>query len=330
MKYSFIVPIYNVEKYLPGCVDSLLSQTYDGFEIILIDDGSTDASGQIADRYAEKNPDKIRTVHQANTGQGGARNRGISMASGDYLLMVDSDDYVSERMLETLNHYLEKYDDDVLIYNFTEVNEDGSQHIQRLHNINSYARITSKQFILEAPAPWNKVFRASLFQKTDIRFPNRIYYEDLAVSPCLALYAEKIGVIDEELYYYLQRKSSTMHSRDTQRMTEVCRAAEMVLNYYRRHGGFETYYQELEYLTVSHVLVSTVQRILQVKYDHKKIRSLEQFVEKNFRNYIDNPYIREMIQKPEYWREKQIVEKKHINLFIGYALRKVKNCIFGN
>ena len=327
MKYSFIVPIYNVEKYLKKCIDSLLAQTYGSFEIILVDDGSTDSSGAIADEYAGKYSEIIRVIHQSNTGQGGARNAGITVASGDYLFMVDSDDYVSENMLEILDGYLEKYNCDILIFNYIEVKKNGEQQIQCLHKAASYTQITSEQFILELAAPWNKVFRASLFQKSDIRFPNRIYYEDLATNPCLALHAKQIGAIDTALYYYVQRESSTMHSRDTQRMTDVCKAMEIVLNYYKNCGQFEQYYQELEYLTVSHVLIATVQRMLQVKYEYKKIRGLEQFVEQHFCNYIDNPYIQEMINKPEYRRVKRIVEKKHLQLFIGYALRKIKNCI---
>ncbi len=330
MKYSFIVPIYNVEKYLKKCIDSLLAQTYGSFEIILVDDGSTDSSGAIADEYAGKYSEIIRVIHQSNTGQGGARNAGITVASGDYLLMVDSDDYVSENMLEILDGYLEKYNCDILIFNYIEVKKNGEQQIQCLHKAASYTQITSEQFILELAAPWNKVFRASLFQKSDIRFPNRIYYEDLATNPCLALHAKQIGAIDTALYYYVQRESSTMHSRDTQRMTDVCKAMEIVLNYYKNCGQFEQYYQELEYLTVSHVLIATVQRMLQVKYEYKKIRGLEQFVEQHFCNYIDNPYIQEMINKPEYRRVKRIVEKKHLQLFIGYALRKIKNCIIKN
>ena len=330
MKYSFIVPIYNVEKYLKKCIDSLLAQTYGSFEIILVDDGSTDSSGAIADEYAGKYSEIIRVIHQSNTGQGGARNAGITVASGDYLFMVDSDDYVSENMLEILDGYLEKYNCDILIFNYIEVKKNGEQQIQCLHKAVSYPQITSEQFILELAAPWNKVFRASLFQKSDIRFPNRIYYEDLATNPCLALHAKQIGAIDTALYYYVQRESSTMHSRDTQRMTDVCKAMEIVLNYYKNCGQFEQYYQELEYLTVSHVLIATVQRMLQVKYEYKKIRGLEQFVEQHFCNYIDNPYIQEMINKPEYRRVKRIVEKKHLQLFIGYALRKIKNCIIKN
>lgn len=324
MKYSFIIPVYNVEVYLSKCLDSLLAQTYKDFEIILIDDGSTDSSGIIADRYAQRYSEIIHVEHQQNTGQGGARNKGILMAQGTYLIMVDSDDYVSEKMLETVDTYLLKYNDDILIYNFIMEEEDGTQIVQQLHAGKTYISISPKEYIFEAPAPWNKVIRASLFKETDIRFPERIFYEDLATSPCLAIYANHIGAIKDTLYFYRQRESSTMHSNDTQRMLEVCAAVEFVLKYFKQKGRYEEYYQELEFLTVSNVLCSTVQRILYVKYDYKKIQLLEQFVEHVFPDYQNNWYVKNCMNKAECRREKQIIEKKHFELWIGYVLRKWK------
>lgn len=115
IKYSFIVPVYNVERYLKRCLDSIIAQTYHDYEAILIDDGSTDSSGQLVDEYALIYPDKMRVIHQKNAGLGGARNTGIEAAKGEYLIMVDSDDYISERMLETVDRYLIQYHNDILI-----------------------------------------------------------------------------------------------------------------------------------------------------------------------------------------------------------------------
>lgn len=103
MKFSILVPVYNVEKYLEQCVESLLDQTFKGeYEIILVDDGSTDSSGEICDRYAEKNPDKIKVVHKKNEGLVSARQAGIAVANGEYSLFVDSDDFAENNLLETI------------------------------------------------------------------------------------------------------------------------------------------------------------------------------------------------------------------------------------
>lgn len=320
VKYSFIVPIYNVENYLTKCVDSLLAQTYKNFEIVLVNDGSTDSSGLIADDYAQKWPQFITVEHQENKGLGGARNTGIELSQGEYLLMVDSDDYVSEQLLETVDKYLLQHNNDLLIFDYI-VERDGIQK-ERLDNTDFYKPITSKQYFSEALAAWNKVYRVSLFKETGIRFPERIFYEDLATSPCLAIHAASIGVIKEPLYHYVQRGSSIMHTSDVQRMMEIIPAMKVVLEYYKQQGKFEEYYEELEYLAVCNILCSTVQRILSVRYDGSKIKQLEQFVRKYFSDYEKSSYIQNYLQQPGTRREKWIIEQRYGKLFLEYVVKK--------
>ncbi len=325
MKYSFIVPIYNVEAYLSKCIDSLLSQTYKDFEIILVDDGSTDSSGMIADDYFQKNTKIITVVHQVNAGPGEARNKGISLSRGEYLLMVDGDDYVSERILEIIDSYLVKYNNDILCFDYIVENPNGSQRAQRLYDIVSYMPITPKQYILGAPSPCNKVFRRWLFEETKICFPSHIHYgEDLATIFCLALHAVNIGVIENALYYYVQRETSTMHSiffQNNKGIIEICTAVKILLDYYKDQGKFEEYYQELEYLTVRHVLTATAEKILNVKYDYQQIENLTQFVEMHFPNYRSNNYLQKYIKEPGHRKERWIIEKKYGILFLEYFLK---------
>lgn len=120
MKFSILVPVYNVEKYIEQCIDSLLSQTYEGdFEIILVDDGSTDSSGDICDRYAEKHPDKIKVIHKGNQGLISARDAGIENAQGEYCLFVDSDDLAEDSLLQIVDEEIEKNNNpDMVIYSF--------------------------------------------------------------------------------------------------------------------------------------------------------------------------------------------------------------------
>ncbi len=120
MKFSILVPVYNVEKYLEQCVDSLLSQTYKGeYEIILVDDGSTDSSGKICDKYAEKFPEKIKVVHKENQGLISARDAGIKEAKGEYCLFVDSDDFAENNLLQVVNEEIENSNNpDMVIYSF--------------------------------------------------------------------------------------------------------------------------------------------------------------------------------------------------------------------
>ena len=120
MKFSILVPVYNVEKYLEQCVESLLNQTYDGeYEIILVDDGSTDSSGTICDRYAVSNSDKIKVIHKENGGHSSARREAIKNATGKYTLFCDSDDFVESTLLETVDNIINDYPDtDMVMYSF--------------------------------------------------------------------------------------------------------------------------------------------------------------------------------------------------------------------
>ena len=322
MKYSFIVPIYNVEKYLRRCVNSLLAQTFSDYQIILVDDGSTDSSGFMADEYAQNYSDKVQVIHQKNAGLGGARNTGIEAAEGEYLVMVDSDDYISERMLETVDRYLVQYQNDILIFDFIMEEEEGGQTVQHLHGKTPYMQITNRQFLQETPAAWNKVYKASLFKDTDVRYPGRIYYEDIATSPCLGIYASNIGVISEPLYYYIQRECSIIHTKNTKRMTEICAAVKITLEYFKTQGKFEEYKSELEWMTVQHVLCSGVQRILLVQYDREKVHDLYQFVEGYFPEYLKNAYIKEYLAEPGHKRETRIIKKQRWLLFAESVVKR--------
>lgn len=330
MKYSIIVPIYNVEKYLPRCIESLLVQTYKNFEVILIDDGSTDSSGDIADRYGEEYPDIFRIVHQKNKGLGGARNTGIDLADGDYLLMVDSDDYVSPKLLECADKYLQDNGDDILIFNFITEEENGKQEIQYLHTVRGYRHISSKKFIMETPAAWNKIYKASLFKETGVRYPERIYYEDLATTPCLALYADKIGIIDDALYYYIQRNSSIIHTKNTTRIMEIRDAVNRTIDYYKNNNKFDMFYQELEYLSVIHVLCSGVQRVLSSEYDERKLKELLRFVINIFPKYKENIYVQSYIKTAASRKDVKIINAEFKKLHMEYiAKSNLKKIYYG-
>lgn len=124
MMYSIIIPVYNTEKYINKCVSSVLNQSYDDFEIIIVDDGSESQCAKYLDEYS-KNDFRIKVIHQKNKGLGGARNTGIKYAIGDYLFFLDSDDFIEQKALEISTYYLNQYNLDVLAYDLKLVNEEG-------------------------------------------------------------------------------------------------------------------------------------------------------------------------------------------------------------
>lgn len=220
---TIIIPIYQVEKYLKKCLDSVIYQTYRNLEIILVDDGSTDKSPQICDEYKNKDS-RIKVIHKKNGGLSQARNVGMRIATGKYIGFVDSDDYIGKDMYQVLYNNMIKTNSDISICNLIQVKEND--------NIN-YNEIEKKQYILEEYTKeealhllienkiksyaWNKLYKREVLNS--IEFPIGKKMEDLAVMYKIFEKAKKIVYTDKVEYYYLQRKNSILGNVDT-KLTE--------------------------------------------------------------------------------------------------------------
>lgn len=220
-KISVVIPVYNVEKYLSECLDSVVNQTYKNLQIILVDDGSTDFSGKICDVYAEKD-NRITVVHQKNAGAGAAKNTGLELIDGDYFSIIDSDDYIELDMYEKMVNSLEKYNADIVQCLFRNVYVYDS--FDRKYKIKgNYPKVlTSKSFLKEYLYDWkyaifaNKVFKSSLLK--EIRFPVGRKIDDEFFTYKLVCNAKKVVNIDNILYNYRMRKTSVMNENDTDRL----------------------------------------------------------------------------------------------------------------
>ena len=150
LKFSILVPVYNVEKYLEQCVDSLLNQTYQGeYEIVLVDDGSTDSSGLICERYVNDYPDRIKVIHKKNEGLVSARQVGIENASGEYSLFVDSDDFVELNLLESINNALEHNPKtDIVVFNMNYFNDETKSVYARRNRLHRRKQNTGLRFVV--------------------------------------------------------------------------------------------------------------------------------------------------------------------------------------
>lgn len=214
-KISLIVPIYNVEKYLPSCIDSILKQTYVDMEVILVDDGSPDNCPAICDEYAKKD-ERIHVIHQQNKGLSGARNTGIEYAQGEYLIFVDSDDTIEPTMVEELYTYAEGRECKIVACGRYYVFEDGEKISKIADNKSkTYAFAEAMQemntFTLFDMSAWAKIYRRELFQ--DIRFPEGKLSEDYYIMYKLFDLAQTIGYVAKPLYNYLQRQSSISRNK---------------------------------------------------------------------------------------------------------------------
>ena len=209
---SIIIPIYKVENLLERCVDSILRQTYDNIEILLVDDGSPDRCGEICDQYAIKDS-RIKAIHKKNGGLSDARNAGIDVAKGEYITFIDSDDWVSEKYVKTLYDLLVSKSADISVCNFirTEKEEIESSYEQNeLYEFNNIEALTNLcgDFYQQLTVSWCKLYKTELF--ADIRFPVGKIHEDEFTTYKLLYKAKKIALTNEILLYYWQRPDSIM------------------------------------------------------------------------------------------------------------------------
>ena len=231
-KVSIIIPIYNVEKYLRKCVDSVICQTYKNLEIILVDDGSPDSCPEICDSYVDLDS-RIKVIHKQNGGLSDARNTGIDMSSGEYITFVDSDDYIENDMIEILISTLEENHCDISTCNNLIVHSDNIVTIAPEQNI---TRILATENALEnlfykkdiSVMATAKLYKKSLFKS--IRFPIGKLNEDLATTYKLIAISKKIAVNSAKKYYYLQRHDSIMSSGfSAKRMDSLKFAKEQIV-----------------------------------------------------------------------------------------------------
>lgn len=228
MRLSFIVPIYNVASYLRKCVDSLLNQDFDNYEIILIDDGSTDGSGRVADKIKESNSQRVRVVHQMNKGLSEARNTGIEAAKGEYVCFVDSDDYWEENVLGKLMERVDSEDLDVLRFKYQHVNEQYDVYCPYKTNPYQYDNyssevVTGEEFLAYrmGTACYACTFIVKRILLKGCMFTPNIYFEDTDWTPRMLLTAKRVASTDTIVYNYLIRKGSITHAVEMSKKRKI-------------------------------------------------------------------------------------------------------------
>lgn len=214
--FSIVVPVYNVEKYIGQCIESLASQTYENIEIILVDDGSTDGSSDICDEYSKADK-RVRVIHKQNEGVAKARNIGVDVARGRYIMFVDSDDYLSDKDVIQNAYDILKIDDvDLVLFGYTkyypEINAFRSG--SGFDKANNISGTISEMIIadLYAISPCCKIIRKSLININRIVFQSDVISEDMEWSLRLALCVQRVSVLKTNCYIYRQREDSRSHT----------------------------------------------------------------------------------------------------------------------
>ena len=292
-KASVIVPVYNVEAYLEKCVQSILRQTERDFELLLVDDGSTDSSGQLCEELAKKDS-RVRVIHQENQGLGGARNTGIREAKGDWLLLVDSDDWIEPEILEKSLEAGLREEADMVVFPFRSVDEEGRELAVFRENIpvgRAFALKERKDILLTAPVAWNKLYRTAFFRETGLAYPSRVWYEDIRTTPKLMALARRMVFLGDIGYNYLQRQGSIMNSGKVARNVEIIQAFDDILPWFREHVLFAEYRQELEYLAVFHAYLTASVRVILADRKSPLLARLAAYLQEQFPTWRKNAYL---------------------------------------
>lgn len=244
MKLSIIIPVYRVEATLNRCVESVVTQDFNDFELILVDDGSPDNCPQLCDSWAAKDR-RISVIHKSNGGLSDARNAGIDIAQGDYLTFIDSDDYLAEQTLAPLMQKLtQKPDIDILEYPTYVFFGSQKQHILDFQRDTIYHQMDDYWFKGQAyqhSYAWNKIYRSELFQ--DVRFPKDIIFEDMHTLPQLLKKAKTVMTTNQGLYYYCMNDSGITATADGNALRMLLQPhVEIIRNCQRQDQDFQIYY----------------------------------------------------------------------------------------
>ena len=297
MKFSIIIPVYNVKDYLEKCFRSVLSQCRDDCEIILVDDGSTDGvSGALCDRLAAEAPERVAVIHKPNGGLGDARNVGLEHAQGEYVLFVDSDDYLLPGLLDALREKLSEADADIIDFGFV-VDNDGrirERHCGELEAFGTFRLSEHPEALLVLPAAWRRLYRRSLFLDNNIRYPSRVWYEDIRTTPKLFAKAQSIASLNAPYYGYMVRAGSIMRNANADRNAEILQAFDDLRAWFTAEGLWETYRDEFTRLAVDHILLAASVRVLKADPKHPLLKTFQSYMDAYFPHYMDCPYLSEL------------------------------------
>jgi len=311
-KLSIIVPVYNTSKYLKKCIKSILAQFNDDMEILLINDSSTDNSGEILKEFEKQNPEKIHYFEKPNGGIADTRNYGISKAKGKYILFVDSDDYIKENLIQELNKYIEQ-DIDLVKFKLEKVNNNREvlQKIdgpvfEKLTGTQAFNKLAFRDVLIDSPCVY--IFKKELFEKNNLKFKTNTEHEDFGLMPLIILKAETVTSINFYGYCYLQTTNSI--TRNTDYARTIKKFNDVLLHYDNM----------IEFLNKEN-LDETTKKNVKTYYTNAVILKLKELKRKDQGIYIQKIKKRKMIKNIQVNNVKQLIKKLILMINIKWYLK---------
>ena len=290
---SVIVPFYNVENYIEKCLQTLVGQTLDDIEIILVNDGSKDRSKIVVDKFLKQYPEKIVYLEKENGGLSDARNYAIPYAKGEYIAFLDSDDYVEKTMYKDMYELAKKEDSDMVECDFYwEYPDKKKEDVGTVYN--------GKKEMLEKVrvVAWNKLIKKEILDEYKIIFPKGLRYEDVEFTYKLIpyLYLDKVSFLKKPCVHYIQREGSISNNQN-ERNKEIFDVLEHVIDFYKENNLYDEYKDELEYVYIRYAFCSSLLRIVKIK---------DEFVQ---RKLLDLTWEKVNTTFPE-WKKNPVLKKK--------------------
>ncbi|MFK9089947.1 glycosyltransferase family 2 protein [Bacillus salipaludis] len=271
-KVSVVVIAYNIEHYIKKCLESIMNQTFEDLEVVVVNDGSTDQTLMEIEKVATLDS-RIRVIDKENGGAMEARYSGFKSSKGNYILFVDGDDWIHKETVERLHKNAMEENCDIVLYNYYLVYKDNlkpsKSYTDQLHKIDDNLKCSLLCYI--TPSLWAKFIKRSFLIDNKIDFPNNLSYaEDLAMVINLFICKPKISILDKNLYYYLQREDSITKSLDN-RVFDIPRAVNYIRSNLIKEGLYQKYKEEFDYLAYTHIFYNKIICTNNYNDIHKKI-----------------------------------------------------------
>ena len=294
-KVSIVVAVYNLEKYLPRCLDALVNQTLQEIEILCVDDGSTDSAPRIVDEYAKNYPEKVKAFHKPNGGEFTTRNYGLERATGEYVTFVDTDDWVEPNWAEKLYNAAKDNEADLAVCGFERIDLNTGKVVSKDMTTHGYTvkEITGKDdFMMEInPAPWNKIYKREKVK--DLRFLNFRGFNDMIFLASSYTRIKKVAFVPDVLYHYYLRYDSQIHSVNQQDVDNFKKYLLELKDLYIKVNKYEEMKDVLDLLVFLHLGVSVMYRASYDKsIDMKNLmKETIRYLDENFGGWRKNKFL---------------------------------------